>query len=112
MPHITSTTPPPAGKQPTINDVQTTLKSLIDILEANVALLEIVKQRLAVALPGATIRKQIDDLLDEFQKLLEDEILIGTEGDRAFIPRKADLDSRLIAVALRASVQPRPAPNP
>jgi hypothetical protein len=111
MPHIVTTTPP-AAKPPSIDDVQRTLKALIDILESNVALMEIIKQRLAVALPPASIRKQIDELLAEFQKLLEDEILIGTEGDRAFIPRKADLDSRLIAVALRASVQPRPGPNP
>lgn len=110
MPHIVTTTPP-AGPAPTIDEVQTTLKALIDILEANVALLEIVKQRLAVSIPPAGIRKDIDELLREFRALLEDEILIGTEGDRAFIPRKADLDSRLIAVALRASVQPRLAPN-
>ena len=106
MAHITLPPPPPAGPAPSIADVQTTLRSLIDILQSNVALLEIVKQRLAATPPPADIRKQVNEILAEFQKLLEDEILIGVPGEAGFISRKADLDRRLIEAALRAPATP------
>ena len=106
MPHIVTSSAPPVGKSPSIDDVQTTLRSLIDILQSNVALLEIVKQRLAASPSGETVRKQVDEILADFQKLLVDEILIGVPGDASFIARKADLDRRLIEAALRNPAPP------
>lgn len=96
--------PPQTGSRP--DGYQTTLRSLIDILQSNVALLEIVKQRLAATPPPANVRKQVDDILAELQKLLEDMILIGLPDQASFISRKSDIDRRLIEAALRAPATP------